>query len=64
MGGDWITMQTKFWNRCDGCGKFIPFKDFESGEATREFVTPDSMFTTEEYENFCRVCSKLTETLR
>ena len=41
------------WNRCGVCGKFIPFEDFESGKAKRVMVTPDSHFTSEEYETLC-----------
>ena len=41
------------WNRCDWCGKFISLKDFESGKATRQMVTPDSDCSSEDYETDC-----------
>jgi hypothetical protein len=40
--------------RCDECGRVIPWKDLEIGAATRTFITPDSMFSSEEYETLCR----------
>lgn len=40
------------WNRCDVCGRFIAFDDFDHG-AIRELITPDSHFTHEEYETLC-----------
>lgn len=42
------------WNRCDICGKFIAMKDFDSGFAIRYMVTPDSEYSTEDYETLCR----------
>lgn len=42
--------------RCDECGRFVSMKDIESGEAIRQMVTPDSEFTSEEYETVCRAC--------
>jgi CRISPR/Cas system-associated protein Cas10 (large subunit of type III CRISPR-Cas system) len=42
------------WNRCDVCGKFISFADFESGKALRIMVTPDSDYTAETFETLCR----------
>lgn len=44
------------WNKCDCCGRFIPFTDFETGEALRQFITPDSEWTHERYENVCKAC--------
>lgn len=41
------------WNKCDECGKFIPFADFESGAARREMVLPDSWCSSETYETLC-----------
>lgn len=38
--------------RCDVCGKFIADKYFGNG-AIRRLITPDSQFTTEEYETLC-----------
>ena len=41
------------WNRCDICGQFISIKDFESGLAIRQLLTPDSDYSSEEYETLC-----------
>jgi hypothetical protein len=40
--------------KCDVCGRFVSIGDLEKGLATRRLVTPDSHFTCEEYETFCR----------
>jgi hypothetical protein len=45
------------WNRCDVCGRFIAFEDFENG-AVRRLVTPDAEGTREEYETLCKDCAK------
>lgn len=42
------------WNRCDVCGKFIPYKDFDKGVAIRRLETPDSIYTKETYETLCK----------
>lgn len=49
------------WNRCNECGKFIAFKDFENGSAKRELITPDSEYTKEEYSTVCSKCNKEKE---
>lgn len=41
------------WNRCDICGHFISFSDFDNG-AIRRLDTPDSEFTAEAYETLCK----------
>ena len=46
------------WNRCDDCGKFIPYRDFEKGKAIRSLITPSSHFTNEEYETLCKKHAK------
>ena len=43
------------WNRCDICGKYISISDFDSGLAEHILVTPDSEYTSEEYETSCRI---------
>ncbi len=48
------------WNRCDSCGRFIPFRDFGFG-AVRRLETPDSHFTSEEYETLCKDCVKMED---
>lgn len=42
--------------RCDTCGKFIAYKDIESGKASHKMITPDSEFTPEEFETLCPDC--------
>ncbi len=41
------------WNRCDECGRFVGFRDFENGAAARWEDTPDSQFSTEQYRTLC-----------
>jgi hypothetical protein len=52
------TMNDYKWNRCDECNKRIPLKDFESGVAYRRMVTPDSEFSQEEFETYCKDCNE------
>jgi len=42
------------WNKCDVCGKFISYKDFDTGEAIRYMATPDSHYTAETYVTLCK----------
>jgi len=46
----------KAWNRCDTCGRFIAFDEFDDG-ASRKLLTPLSDFTSETYETLCRNCA-------
>lgn len=46
-------MNRDFWNKCDVCGKFISYDDFDK-VATRRLLTPDSYFSREIYETLCR----------
>jgi len=39
--------------KCDVCGQFINLKDLESKKAVRRMTTPDSHFSTEDYETLC-----------
>ena len=39
--------------RCDECGKFISFDDFDNGKAKRNCVTPDSHYSGEAFETLC-----------
>lgn len=50
-------MKEKPFNRCMDCGKFIAYKDFESGEARMSMVSPDSEYSIEEYEVQCKRCN-------
>lgn len=43
------------WNRCEVCGRFIPYADFDSGAARHTLLTPDSHLTSEEWETLCKV---------
>ena len=43
------------WNRCDACGRFIAYADFEMG-ATR--THRDADWKSEEYETLCIKCAK------
>lgn len=40
--------------KCDECGKFIPIQDLIDGVAEHRFALPDSEFSKETYESFCR----------
>lgn len=42
----------KHWNKCDICGRFISFKDFNNG-AINIMVLPESELTKETYETLC-----------
>ena len=39
--------------KCDVCGQFVSHEAILEGEAVRQLITPDSHFTTEEYETLC-----------
>lgn len=41
------------WNRCDDCGRFIPFDDFRDGKAIRRMDTPDSHHSAETWTTLC-----------
>ena len=42
------------WNRCDVCGRFIPFDDFSEGRASHREITPSSAISNEEWETLCK----------
>lgn len=42
------------WNKCDICGRIIPYGDFESGKAIHNMKTPDSEVSSETWETLCR----------
>lgn len=44
------------WNRCDFCGRFIAYNDFDNG-ASREMILPDSDYSNETYETICIKCN-------
>jgi hypothetical protein len=53
---------SKPWNRCDECGRFIPFKEFsymgEGGKAVRRMIRPDNEFGGEDWETLCEKHSR------
>ena len=42
------------WNRCDVCGRFISYHDFNTAMAVRYMKTPDSHYTAETYVTLCK----------
>lgn len=46
------------WNRCDYCGKFISYKDFENESAMRSLIFSDSYLTEETWDTLCKSCWK------
>lgn len=48
----------RIWNKCDCCGKFISFKDFNGKQAIRNLITPDAEGACEEYETLCVKCKE------
>ena len=42
------------WNRCDECGRFIPYGDFADGSALHDLLEPDSDLGVEKWETLCR----------
>jgi hypothetical protein len=52
-------MRGENWNRCDECGRFIPYNDIATGSAKREFVVRQAMSSIdpcpeEYYTTLCR----------
>ena len=41
------------WNKCDVCGRFIPYRDIENGTAVHRMVTPESDVSYETFETLC-----------
>ena len=39
--------------KCEVCGRFIGYDELESGDARHVLLTPDSEFTSEEWETLC-----------
>ena len=48
----WDEIEGNGWNRCEMCGQFIGFKEFDDGLAEHNLVYPDTDFTVETYETF------------
>ena len=52
------------WNRCQYCGKFIGYKDFDDDKVITDF-TPDTIYTAEKIEHYhLRCAKKLKEVLK
>lgn len=47
------------WNRCDDCGRFIAYEDFDNG-AIRSLATADTAFSSESYLTLCKACNRPT----
>lgn len=47
-------MRNDSWNKCDECGKFIPYADLEAGKALRVLLEPSSFFGEESWVTLCR----------
>lgn len=42
--------------KCSFCGRFVSYKDLEEEIALHYLLTPDSLFTQEEFETMCEKC--------
>ncbi len=40
--------------KCDICGKFIPYKELMDGTSLHHMITPDSDWSSEEWESLCK----------
>jgi len=59
-----MTIEKAIWNRCDYCGKFISFADFEADKADRimhHAYNPLTVDMDEDYETFHRACKAKSE---
>ncbi len=48
-----MSQSTEIWNRCDICGQFIAFSDFDVGTANCRMVSCDAEGSCEDYETLC-----------
>jgi hypothetical protein len=48
-----LGMNRDVFNKCDECGKFIPYEDFTNG-AARKLLTPQSDLSEETWETLCK----------
>lgn len=58
-----VVRQRDCWNKCDVCGRFIPFTDLKSGRAIHNMKTPDSDVSYESWETLCKNHSKANKEL-
>lgn len=42
--------------KCDRCGCKVNLLDVGDGEAYNQMILPDSYYSEEEYESYCRYC--------
>jgi hypothetical protein len=47
------TKREPAWDRCDECGRFVAYDDFDSGAAYRVLLTPDSDYSAEDWCTRC-----------
>lgn len=54
-----MKLKREYWNRCDACGKFIAYADFDDG-AVRVLMTPHPPLPAdaEIYQTLCKKCAK------
>ncbi len=46
---------------CSWCGRFVSFRDLESGKAYTYMSTPDSHYSQEDWETVCRKCKEIAD---
>lgn len=51
--GGQVSGKRECWNKCDVCGRFIPYRDIETRKAVHRIVTPDSDVSYESFETLC-----------
>ena len=49
-------MRQQPWNKCQDCGRFIAYEEFEDGTAVHKFISPLSEFSDERYETYHLEC--------
>ena len=49
-------MRKGFWYKCDYCGCYIAYEDFNKKEAIREMILPESELSVETYETYHIEC--------
>ena len=47
--------------KCDACGRFIAWRDVESGKARHEMITPSAYMTWETWDDLCPQCKQREE---
>ncbi len=43
------------WNKCEVCGRFIPYSDIDKGAAIHRELEPSSHFGPEKWETLCKL---------